>query len=105
MSDVIWIHSQEDLESVIASGERVVVDFTAPAWCVPCQRFAPHYDRAASTTEGIKFLAVDVDTNPWAVQEYGVRGVPTVKLYDNGQYLRDIKAPQGALPFINDIKE
>jgi thioredoxin 1 len=105
LSKVIWIHSQEDLEGVIASGDRVVVDFTAPAWCRPCQAFAPHYERAADNEDGIIFLAVDVDNNPWAMQEYGVRGVPTVKLFDNAEYVRDIKAPQGALPFLSDIRE
>jgi thiol-disulfide isomerase/thioredoxin len=105
LSDVVWIHSQQDLEDVIASGERVVVDFTAPAWCVPCQQFAPHYERAAENVEGITFLAVDVDNNDWAMLKYGIRGVPTVKLYDNAEFIRDVKAPQGALPFINDIKE
>jgi thiol-disulfide isomerase/thioredoxin len=104
LSDVVWIHSQEDLESVIAEGGRVVVDFTAPAWCVPCQRFAPHYERAASTVEDIKFLAVDVDLVPEVIVEYNVRGVPTVKLYDDGEYVRDVQAPQGAIPFINDIR-
>lgn len=105
MSDVVWIHSQEDFENVVASGERVVVDFTAPAWCGPCRVFAPHYERAAENVEGIIFLAVDIDNNPWATDVYGIRGVPTVKLYDNAEYLRDIKAPQGAIPFMADIQE
>lgn len=105
MSDVIWINSHQEFLDAIATPGRVVVDFTAPAWCQPCKAFAPHYDRAASNTPEIKFLAVDIDLNDWAMVEYGVRGVPTVKLYENGTFLRDIKAPQGALPFINDIKE
>lgn len=104
MSDVVWIHSKEDLENIIAEGGKVVVDFTAPAWCQPCIKFAPHFERAASAVEDIKFLAVDVDTNPWVMLDYGIRSVPTVRLYENGQYVRDVKAPQGALPFINDIR-
>ena len=103
-NEVIWIHSQEDFENAVAEGGKVVVDFTAPGWCVPCQRFAPHYERAAGEVEEIKFLAVDVDTNEWALLEYDVRSVPTVKLYENGTFVRDVKAPQGALPFINDIR-
>lgn len=104
MTDVVWIHSKEDLQSVVDEGGKVVVDFTAPAWCRPCQQFAPHYERAAENVEEVKFLAVDVDTNPWAMEDYGVRGVPTVKLFENGIFMRDVKAPQAAIPFINDIR-
>ena len=103
MSEVVWIEDKDQFLSEIADG-RVVVDFTAPAWCVPCQRFAPHYDRAAAEVEDVKFLAVDVDKNAWAMQDYGVRSVPTVILFEDGAEVRHIKAPQGALPFINDIK-
>ena len=104
MSEVIWIKSYVDFLDAISTPGRVVVDFTAPAWCVPCQRFAPHYERAAAEVNEVKFLAVDVDLNEWAMVRYGVRGVPTVKLFENGTFVRDVKAPQGALPFINDIR-
>jgi thiol-disulfide isomerase/thioredoxin len=105
LSEVIWVHSKEDLEKYIGfNGNRVVVRFTAEAWCVPCQRFAPHFERAAREADEITFLSVDLDTNDWATVDYGVRSVPTVKLYENGTFIRDIKAPQGALPFINDIR-
>ncbi len=105
LTNVIWVHSQEDLEHYINfNGNRVVVRFTAEAWCVPCQQFAPHYERAAKEVDEITFLSVDLDTNPWATVSYGVRSVPTVFLYENGQQVRKVKAPQGALPFINDIR-
>lgn len=86
------------------NGNRVVVRFTAEAWCRPCQQFAPHYVRAAGEADEITFLSVDVDTNPWAMVDYGIASVPTVKLYENGTFLRDVKAPQGAVPFLNDIR-
>ncbi len=101
---VTWLHSKDDFNRAIVADGRVVVDFTAPSWCQPCMKFAPHYDRAADAVEEITFYAVDVDNNPWAMQDLGIRGVPTVKLYEDGKYLRDVKAPQGALPFINDIR-
>lgn len=103
LSEVVWVESQEDFERIVAEGGRVVVDFSAPAWCGPCIQFAPHYERAAEQVKDVKFLAVDVDKAEWAMVEYDVRSVPTVKLYEAGQYVRDIKAPQGALPFIKDL--
>lgn len=105
MSDVIWVTSKEELTTRLAFNRgRVVVRFTAEAWCGPCQRFSPHYERAASEASEITFLSVDVDTNDWATVDYGVRGVPTVKLFENGTFVRDVAAPQGAMPFINDIR-
>lgn len=71
---------------------RVVVDFTAPSWCVPCQRFAPHFRAAAvSVKDDTKFVAVDVDNAPWSTLDYGVRGVPTVVLFEQGERVRDLK--------------
>lgn len=105
MSDVVWIHSESDFISAVDEGGKVVVDFTAPSWCVPCMRFAPHYERAASELKDVKFLAVDVDTNPWAALDYGIQSVPTVMLFEDGEFVRTVKAPQPGIALINDIKE
>lgn len=105
MGNIYEINSPEELEKFINfNGNRVVVRFTAESWCRPCQQFAPHYQRAAENVDEITFLSVDVDANPWAMVDYGVRSVPTVMLYEDGQYVRNVKAPQGALPFIADIR-
>lgn len=88
MSDFVrWVESKEEFDKLLSTADYVVVDFTAPSWCRPCQQFAPHFDKAAENAavqsnwlgRGI-FVAVDVDKAPWAMQDYGVRGVPTVKI-------------------------
>lgn len=104
MSDVTWINSEIEFIAAVDGGGRVVAEFTAPAWCRPCQQFAPHYERAAEQLKSVKFLAVDVDNNDWAMLKYGVQGVPTVMLFENGEFITNIPAPQGALPFINNIQ-
>lgn len=104
MFNTIEIDSKEQFEKIIAENKRVVVKFWA-TWCRPCQMFKPHWDRAAEEVQEITFVAVDVDNNDWAMLDFGVRGVPTVKLYDDGTYVRDVKAPQGGLPFIKDITQ
>lgn len=78
--------------------------FTQPATCAPCRAFKPHWDRAAAEVDDINFVYLDLDTLPEAMVEYGIQRVPTVKLFENGTFVRDVKAPQGALPFINDIR-
>lgn len=104
MSDVIWIDSEQQFNDIIAEGGKVVVDFTAPAWCRPCMAFAPHFERAASELKDVKFLAVDVDNHDWPMVEYGVQGVPTVFVFDGGEQVATVPAPQGAITFIAAVK-
>lgn len=103
MTDVIWVEDQKQLEDLIEFGNKVVVDFTAPGWCRPCQQFAPHFDKAAEVSDTTTFVAVDVDKAPWAMQDYGVQGVPTVKHFDGGQYVSDLKG-RTVVALLNELK-
>jgi thiol-disulfide isomerase/thioredoxin len=90
MSEVIWLESQEEFETLVANTPRVVIDFSAPAWCGPCIQFEPHFEKAAEKSD-VTFVAVDVDKAPWAVNDYGVMSVPTVLLYENGEAVKNLK--------------
>lgn len=90
MSEVIWIEDRSEFQDLLDTESELVVDFTAPAWCRPCQQFAPHYDKAAEQS-GATFVAIDVDKADWAMVDYGVRGVPTVKLFRDGSEVTDLK--------------
>lgn len=103
MSETI-VSSIEDINSALSEPGRTVILFTAPAWCGPCRAFKPHWARAVENVDDINFLYVDVDNVPDASVDYAVRSVPTVMLFEDGQYVRNIVAPQGALPFIADIR-
>lgn len=91
MSDVVDLVTKEELESVLAENSRVVVDFHALATCVPCQRLKPHFEKAAENVQGTKFVAVDLDKSPWAVSDYGVMSVPTVMLFEDGKYVKNVQ--------------
>lgn len=110
MSDnITWVNSDDDMNIAIDEardlGKRAVVLITAPSWCGPCRQFEPHYARAADNVDDVKFIGIILDDNPWVSVDYGVRSVPTAWLFDeSGVKVRDIKVPQGALPFINDIR-
>lgn len=90
MADVLDITDAGELRDVIDAKPVVVIKFTAPAWCRPCQQFAPHYKATAAKRDDVTFVSVDIDNAPWAMVDYGVRGVPTVMLYRDGKYVKNI---------------
>ena len=98
MSDVIWIEDAGQLRDLIDTEPMVVVDFTAPAWCGPCQKFAPSFD-AAAERHPATFVAVDVDKADWAMVEYGVKGVPNVQVFKNTEFVTHVaKTPDTRTP-------
>ncbi len=73
----------------------VVVDFWA-AWCGPCKMIAPHLEELAKELgEKVQIVKVNIDENPLTPTKYGVRGVPTLMVFKNGE-LAATKV--GALP-------
>jgi len=91
LTNVKEVDVQEELQSAIESYDTVVVDFAAPAWCRPCQQFSPHYDVASTRSDAV-FIAVDVDKAPWAMEEFGIQSVPTVKLFKSGEFVKNLEA-------------
>ena len=77
----------------------VVVDFWAE-WCGPCKQIGPSLEEISNEMEGkIKVVKVDVDTNPSAAASLGVRGIPALFLFKDGEVLSNKTgaAPKAAL--------
>jgi thioredoxin 1 len=70
---------------VMKSDLPVLVDFTA-TWCGPCKALAPVVDKLADELAGkVKVGKCDIDASPNTAHQYGVRSVPTVMIFKNGQ--------------------
>ena len=72
-------------ETVLKSGETVLVDFWAE-WCGPCKRLAPTVDALAADYRGkVTVGKLNIDENPTVPEKYQVRGIPTLLLFKAGQ--------------------
>ena len=72
-------------QEVLKSDLPVVVDFYAD-WCGPCKVIAPALEEIASQLQDkVTIAKINIDDNPNTPQNYGVRGVPTLMLFKNGQ--------------------
>ncbi|MFC6719044.1 thioredoxin [Natrialbaceae archaeon GCM10025810] len=93
IDEPLHIESESHLDEVTAEYEVVLVDFYAD-WCGPCRMLEPVLEKLADETDAV-IAKVDVDEHQQLAGAFGVRGVPTLALFANGE---QVEQHTGVLP-------
>ena len=88
----IHIDGQGELDDLVTKGDVVLTDFYAD-WCGPCKMLEPVVEKLAADTEAT-VAKVDVDANQQLARAYGVRGVPTLVLFADGEQVEEVVGVQ-----------
>ena len=83
MKEIEQLTEESFAEAVNRPG-LTVIDFWAD-WCGPCRAMAPQFEQAASLRPQYRFAKVDVDAEPALAARYGVRSIPTLIMFKNGE--------------------
>jgi thioredoxin 1 len=82
--NIVYLTDESFQNEVIDSTEPVLVDYWAE-WCGPCKMIAPILTEIADEYQGkVKVAKLNIDENPQTPPRYGIRGIPTLMLFKNG---------------------
>ena len=85
----IKINDSNFEQEVLKSGSLTLVDFWAE-WCGPCKMIGPALEEISEEMkEDIRITKLNIDENPSTPQQYGVRGIPTLLLFKNGEVVAE----------------
>ena len=93
-NEVVHLDDDDFETLVIQSKKPALVDFWAD-WCQPCHMMAPTVEALAEEYGDRLLVAkLDVDANPMTTHKYGIRGIPALLLFKNGQLVQQIVGVQ-----------
>ncbi|SEW30393.1 thioredoxin [Halobacterium jilantaiense] len=96
-NEPIHVDGQSQLDDVVTDHGVVLVDFYAD-WCGPCKMLEPVVETIAAETDAA-VAKVDVDANQQLASAYGVRGVPTVVVFADGEQTEEVVGVKGEAEF------
>jgi len=99
MSNAPAVTDETFAAEVLGAPDTVLVDFWAE-WCGPCRAVSPILDQIAEEHAGkIRIVKLNVDDNPETTMQYGITGIPAMKVFRGGQEVKEIVGarPKAAL--------
>ncbi|MDF0542922.1 thioredoxin [Sphingobium sp. H39-3-25] len=85
MAELASVNTETFEQEVLNASQPVLVDFTA-TWCGPCKALAPALSDMAAMYDGaVRIVKLDIDESASLAEKYGVRGVPTLMLFQGGE--------------------
>ncbi|TWP27643.1 thioredoxin [Apibacter muscae] len=98
------INDQTFKNEVIDSNEPVLVDFWAE-WCGPCRSLSPVIDELSEEFKGkLKVVKIDIDANQNTPVEYGIRNIPTLLFFKDGQLVEKVVGAQPKEALVEKIQ-
>ncbi len=95
MAELAEVTDQNFEAEILNSDKPVLIDFWAE-WCAPCRQIAPIIkDLAEEYGDRVKVVKMDIDANPNTPGQYGIRAIPTILSFKNGEVVEQL---QGARP-------
>jgi len=101
MSNVVEVNSEEFNQEVEQHEGKVLVDFYAP-WCGPCKMISPLVDQISTEFDQIKVVKVNADNAQELMVRFGIRGIPTLLLVENGEII-DTKVGAASLSQLKEF--
>jgi len=90
---------------VLQNDKPVVVDYWAE-WCGPCRMVAPVLEEIASeNADKIDVVKLNVEENPLTSQKYGIRNIPTLGVFKNGEVVKEIVGAKPKSRLLADLAE
>jgi len=100
---LIEINDKNFEEEVLKSSIPVLVDFWAP-WCAPCRAIAPIIEELAEELEGkVKVCKLNVDENPITPGKFGIRAIPTLMIFKNGEVVETLVGAVSKATILNTL--
>jgi thioredoxin 1 len=105
MSKLTKVDKNNFTTEVLETAKPVVVDFWAE-WCGPCKALTPVLEEIASDIgEGASVVKINVDENQELAQKYGIRGIPTLIFFKNGEIKKTLVGNQPKTEIMKSLQE
>lgn len=104
-SDKVKQLGDADFDAAIQSDQPTLVDFWAP-WCGPCKAIGPVVEELAEEFAGkVSIAKMNVDDNPVTPGKFGIRAIPTLIVFKNGEVVDQVTGAVGKSQLVELLKK